>query len=44
MTRRMTYTHENVIIVAPALIITAEQLTEELLKLDAVLTEVDAAL
>ena len=40
----MTYTHENVIIVAPALIITAEQLTEELQKLDEVLTEVDAAL
>lgn len=40
----MTYTHENVIIVAPPLIITDGQLTEELLKLDEVLAEVDAAL
>lgn len=40
----MTYTHENVIIVAPPLIITEEQLLEELPKLDAVLTEVDATL
>ena len=37
----MTYTHENCIIVAPPLIITAEQLNEELKKLDEVLTEVD---
>lgn len=37
----MTYTHENVVIVAPPLIITAEQLTEELKKLDDVLSEVD---
>ncbi len=40
----MTYTHENMIIVAPPLIITAEQLTEELAKLDEVLTEVDQML
>lgn len=40
----MTYTHENIVIVAPPLIITAEQLTEELKKLDEVLTEVDATL
>jgi taurine--2-oxoglutarate transaminase len=37
----MTYTHENMIIVAPPLIITEEQLTEELFKLDEVLSEVD---
>ena len=40
----MTYTHENMIIVAPPLIITEEQLTEELEKLDAVLSDVDASL
>ncbi len=40
----MPYTHENMIIVAPPLIITAEQLTEELAKLDEVLTEVDQML
>jgi len=40
----MTYTHENVIIVAPPLIITAEQLEEELQKLNEVLTEVDTTL
>ena len=40
----MTYTHENVIIVAPPLIITADQLTEELQKLDEVLAEVDITL
>ncbi|HNW86900.1 MAG TPA: aminotransferase class III-fold pyridoxal phosphate-dependent enzyme [Candidatus Limiplasma sp.] len=40
----MTYTHENIIIVAPPLIITAEQLTEELQKLDEVLAEVDTTL
>jgi taurine---2-oxoglutarate transaminase len=38
----MTYTHENMIIIAPPLIITAEQITEELQKVDEVLTEVDA--
>lgn len=37
----MTYTHENVIIVAPPFVITEEQLTEELQKLDEVLGEVD---
>jgi len=37
----MTYTHENVVIVAPPLIITEAQLTEELAKLDEVLSEVD---
>ena len=37
----MTYTHENVIIVAPPLIITEKQLAEELGKLDEVLCEVD---
>lgn len=37
----MTYTHENMIIVAPPLIITKEQLEEELDKLDEVLTKVD---
>ena len=40
----MTYTHENMILVMPPLIITEEQLTEELVKLDEVLTEVDATL
>jgi taurine--2-oxoglutarate transaminase len=37
----MTYTHENMVLVAPPLIITEEQLLEELAKLDEVLTEVD---
>jgi len=36
-----TYSHENVIVVAPPLIITEEQLDEELKKLDAVLSIVD---
>lgn len=40
----MTYTHENVIIVAPPLIITDAQLTCELQKPDEVLAEVDAML
>ena len=40
----MTYTHENMILVMPPLIITEEQLLEELQKLDEVLTEVDASL
>ncbi|NJP40600.1 aminotransferase class III-fold pyridoxal phosphate-dependent enzyme [Oscillospiraceae bacterium HV4-5-C5C] len=40
----MTYSHENMILVAPPLIITCEQLAEELPKLDAVLSEVDAGL
>lgn len=37
----MTYTHENMILVAPPLIITKEQLEEELIKLDEVLGIVD---
>ena len=37
----MTYTHENMILVAPPLIITEEQLVEELVKLDEVLGIVD---
>lgn len=37
----MTYTHENMILIAPPLIITKEQLEEELLKLDEVLGIVD---
>ena len=37
----MTYTHENMIIVAPPLIITQEQLREEMNKLDEVLGIVD---
>lgn len=40
----MTYTHENMILVAPPLIITEDQLLEELKKLDEVLSEVDASL
>jgi taurine--2-oxoglutarate transaminase len=39
--RFMTYTHENMIIVAPPLIITQEQLKEEMAKLDEVLGIVD---
>ena len=37
----MTYSHENMILVAPPLIITEEQLVEELVKLDEVLGIVD---
>ncbi|MFR3727258.1 aminotransferase class III-fold pyridoxal phosphate-dependent enzyme [Lacrimispora sp.] len=37
----MTYTHENMILIAPPLIITTEQLEEELLKVEEVLTIVD---
>ena len=37
----MTYSHENVLIIAPPLIITEAQLTEELAKLDEVLSVVD---
>jgi taurine--2-oxoglutarate transaminase len=40
----LTYSHENMIIVAPPLVITAAQLAEELAKLDGVLTEVDGLL
>ena len=39
--RVMTFGHENMILVAPPLIITEEQLREELAKLDEVLGEVD---
>lgn len=37
----MTFGHENMILIAPPLIITAEQLKEEMAKLDEVLTEAD---
>lgn len=37
----MTYTHENMILIAPPLIITKEQLVEELVKVDEVLSIVD---
>ncbi|MDF2870773.1 MAG: Adenosylmethionine-8-amino-7-oxononanoate aminotransferase [Anaerocolumna sp.] len=37
----MTYSHENMILIAPPLIITGEQIVEELAKLDEVLWEVD---
>jgi len=37
----MTYSHENMILIAPPLIITEEQIKEELLKVDKVLSEVD---
>ncbi len=37
----MTYTHENMILIAPPLIITKEQLEEELAKVEEVLTIVD---
>jgi len=40
----MTYSHENMILVAPPLIITEGQLCEEMAKLDEVLATVDAAL
>jgi taurine--2-oxoglutarate transaminase len=40
----MTYTHENMILVAPPLIIAAEQRAEELAKPDAVLGIVDREL
>ena len=40
----MTYSHENMILVCPPLIITPEQLREEMVKVDEVLTEVDATL
>jgi taurine--2-oxoglutarate transaminase len=38
----MTYTHENFIFIAPPLIITADQLKEEMKKMDEVLTIVDS--
>lgn len=37
----MTYSHENMILIAPPLIITEEQIREELSKVDKVLSEVD---
>ena len=37
----MTYSHENMVFVCPPLIITEEQLLEELIKLDEVLDIVD---
>ncbi|WFR56157.1 aminotransferase class III-fold pyridoxal phosphate-dependent enzyme [Anaerocolumna sp. AGMB13025] len=37
----MTYSHENMILIAPPLIITSEQIREELKKVDEVLSEVD---
>ncbi|MGN0740678.1 MAG: aspartate aminotransferase family protein, partial [Treponema sp.] len=37
----VTYSHENVIIVAPPLIITEAQIDEELAKLDEVLSIID---
>lgn len=40
----MTYSHENMILVCPPLIITPEQLREEMVKVDEVLTEVDSTL
>lgn len=40
----MTYSHENMLFVSPPLIITAEQVREEMKKMDEVLTEVDALL
>jgi taurine--2-oxoglutarate transaminase len=36
----MTYSHENMILIAPPLIITEAQLREEIAKLDEVLAEV----
>ncbi len=42
--RFMTYSHENMVLVAPPLIITPEQLKEEMAKMDEVLSEVDAKL
>ena len=37
----MTYSHENMILISPPLIITPEQITEEMAKLDEVLCEAD---
>lgn len=39
--RFMTFTHENIILVAPPLIITADQIKEEMAKVDEVLSIVD---
>ena len=38
----MTYSHENMILIAPPLIITEEQVREEMAKVDEVLYDVDA--
>lgn len=38
----MTYSHENMILVSPPLIITEEQVREEMVKLDQILTEFDS--
>ena len=38
----MTYSHENMIMISPPLIITEEQVREEMKKLDEVLTEFDS--
>ena len=38
----MTYAHENMILIAPPLIITEEQVREEMAKVDEVLYDVDA--
>jgi taurine---2-oxoglutarate transaminase len=40
----MTYSHENVVLICPPLIITAAQIEEEMAKMDEVLSEVDAEL
>ena len=40
----MTYSHENMIFVSPPLIITPEQVKEEMAKVDEVLSEVDKTL
>jgi taurine--2-oxoglutarate transaminase len=40
----MTYSHENVVLVCPPLIITPAQIQEEMIKMDEVLSEVDASL
>ena len=40
--RFMTYSHENMILICPPLIITEEQITEEMAKMDEVLSIVDS--
>lgn len=42
--RFMTYSHENMVLVAPPLVITPAQLEEEMKKMDEVLAQVDATL
>ena len=39
--RFMTYSHENMLLVSPPLIITEEQIKEEMVKMDEVLTYAD---